>query len=349
MQTERFTRLISGSDDGAALDFCLCVRRTPIMVSFYDRSLLTVKAIGAGFNARNGYIRLHGSSYGGTTLYPTGGFDFYYAKIEGFDPFYHGIAISEEIHTKSLITMKGREADDFYSFLMRNFDLPLMKEWSGALWNWASTSVCREECGVLYMSNPGEQRVVPLPDGRKVCLQDLEVYDVQITPEQLENTVSALLRSGVIQIASTPQKKLEFNGMDDYFNRYGKKIVENLQRQLHPLTNYDGEAHNFTLKHKRLYPQQLAMVNGVVAGLTGVGTKKERRKKHSRYAILNEGMGTGKTVQGASICEALGVSKAMRRGKSLEAVYMDRDSVKYRNFVVRFLTQMPIYLNLLKM
>lgn len=334
MQITRFTRLISGSDDSAALDFCLCVRKTPVMVSFYDRSLLTVKAIGAGFNARGGYFRLHGTGYGSETLYPTGGFDFYSTKIEGFDPFYHGIALSEDIHAKSLITMRGREAEDFYSFLMRNFDLPLMREWSDALWNWASTSVCREECGILYMQNPEKRRIVPLPDGRKVCLQDLVVYDAQFTPEQLENAVSSMLRSGVIQITSVPQKKLEFNGMDDYFNRYGKKIVENLQKQLHPLTNYDGEAHNFTLKHKRLYPQQLAMVNGVVAGLTGVGTKKERRKNHSRYAILNEGMGTGKTVQGASICEAMAVSKTMRCGKSLEEAYLDRDSVKYRNIVM---------------
>ncbi len=334
MQIRKYARIVSGTDDSAALDFCLVVGRTPLMVSFFDRSLLTVKAIGAGFNARNSYVRLHGTPYGATTLYPQCGYDFYSAKIEGLDPFYHGIAVSEDIHKKSLITLKGREAEDFYSFLMHNFSLPLMREWSGALWNWASTSVCREECGILYMSNPEEKRIVPLPDGRKVCLQDLSVYDVQITLEQLENAVSSMLRSGIIRITDVPQNDLVFDGMDSYFNTYGKSIVDNLKKQLNPLTDYDGEAHNFTLKHKRLYPQQLAMVNGVVAGLTGRGTKKERRKNRSKYAILNEGMGTGKTLQGASICEAMAVSKAMRCGKSLESIYMDRDSVKYRNIVM---------------
>ena len=335
MEISKFTRIISGTDDGASLDFCLCTGQMPLMVSFFERSLQTLKAVGAGFNARNGHMRLHSSGYGsGITTYPSGAYDFYSTHIDGYDPFYHGIAISEELHKKNLVTTKGREAEDFYSFLMRNYDLPLMREWSDALWTWATGSVCQQQNGILYMAHPEEERIVPLPDGRKVSLQDLEVYRIELSPEALENAVTSLMRAGIIQITPIPQKKLEIKDMDDYFNRYGTKIVQNLQNQLDPLTEYDGEVHDFTLKHKRLYPQQAAMVNGVNAGLRGVGNKRERRKNHSRYAILNEGMGTGKTIQGAAACEAASVGTMLHGGADLKSVYMSRDSVNYRNIVM---------------
>lgn len=334
MEIVKYTRIISGTDDGGALDFCLCVQQVPLMVSFYERSLQTLKAIGAGYNARNSYMRLHGTGYGSVTVYPSGAYDFYSTRVDGYDPFYHGIAVAEEIHKKNLITTKGREKEDFYSFLMRNYDLPLMKEWAGALWNWATGCVCKEQKGVLYMAHPEEKRVLPLPDGRKVALQDLEVYRIDLSPETLEEAVSTLMRAGIIQITAKPQKKLEFKDMDDYFNRYGTKIVQNLEKQLTPLTKYDGEVHDYTLKHKRVYPQQAAMVNGVVAGMRGVGNKRERRKNHSRYEFFIEGMGCGKTLQGAAACEAASVG-AMLHGKTeLKDVYMDRDSVKYRNIVM---------------
>lgn len=335
MKVIQVNRMTVGTEDGASLDFCLCSKTTPLMVSFYERSLQTLKAIGASFNARNvGYVRLSGASYGSTSVYPAGGYDFYSTRIDGYDPFYHGVAVAKEMHTKFFVTQQGQEAEDFYSFLMRNYDLPLMKEWSDALWTWASRNVCKWEDGVIYMANPDADRFIPLPDGRKVSLKNLAVYQVHLSPAYLENAVSMLLRTDVIKITDVPQKKLEFNGMDDYFNRYGKKIVQNLEEQLDPLIDYKGDVGSFTLKHKRPYPQQAAMINGAVAGLRGTGTKAERRKNHSNYVILCEGMGTGKTIQGAAICEAYAVSKLLHGKASLKDIYMSRDAVKYRNIIM---------------
>ncbi len=334
MRTVYRKRITSGQTDSASLDFCLAVGTTPLMVSFFDRSLLTLKAIGASYNARGAYMRLIGGDSDGNGLYPNGEYDFYSTHVEGYDPFYHGIVVAKNLHEKFLMTTKGREADDFYSFLMRNYDLPLMKEWADVLWKWATTSVCRDQSGVLYTAEPSEKKMIPLPDGREIALEDLDVYQVNLSPDVLENAVSALLRTNAIKIAGSPQRKLEFKNMDEYFNRYGTKIVQNLKDQLDPLTEYDGEVDDFTLKHKRLYPQQVAMVNGATALLTGVGNKRERRKNHSRYVILNEGMGTGKTIQGASICEAISVAGSLRKGSDLKTVYLDKDVVKYRNIVM---------------
>lgn len=51
--------------------------------------------------------------------------------------------------------------------------------------------------------------------------------------------------------------------------------------------------HDFTVKGKRLYPQQIAQVNGDVALL-----------ENHRYAIINSGMGTGKTLMASCVAES---------------------------------------------
>lgn len=337
MLTKTQKRISSGSDV-AELDFALAAGMTPLMVSFYERSLLTMKAIGASFNAKRASMQLYGENRTNSLYVDDAAYDFYCTKVDGYDPFYHGIVIRKDLHEKYLITTEGREAEDFYSYLMRNHDLPLMREWAPALWNWAEKNICRRQIGELFLgkSHVVNTREIPLPDGRKVALADLKVYFLSdLSTEVLENCVTNLIHSGIIKVAERPQNKLEFDSMDDYFNRYGAKIVKNLSDQLDPLTDYTGEVDNFTLKHKRLYPQQIAMVRGVTSLLTGVGNKKERRKNHSRYGLLVEGMGTGKTIQGSAICEAVSVATALRGGKSLVDAYStDKDSVKYRNIVM---------------
>ena len=333
----KFQKKISSGADYAELDFVLASGGTPLIASFYDRSLQTMKAIGASFNAKRVQIQLVGDSRTNGLYANDGAYDFYCTKVDGYDPFYHGIVISRILHEKYLVTTAGQEADDFYSFLMRNHSLPLLKEWAQGLWNWAENTVCRRENGELYLNKVHNNcRTIQLPNGREVALEDVEVYYLGgLTPENLEKGVTGLLQAGVIRLTKKPQDRLQFESMDDYFNRYGGKIVKNLSEQLQPLAEYTGEVDNFTLKHKRLYPQQIAMVRGITALLTGVGNKKERRKNHSRYGLLVEGMGTGKTIQGASICEAVAVATALRGGKSLNATYStDKDDVTYRNIVM---------------
>lgn len=326
-------RFLSGQN-GAALDYCVACGETPLLISYFDRSLITVKAIGASFSSKHAGFTLLDKSYGRTNLYRGDcEYEYFTAQVDGYDPFYQGLVVNKELHNKYLITTASHEAEDFYTFLMRNYDLPLMREWKDAFWKWAQSNVCRCEDGMLYAPND-EVRIIPLSDGRKVNLNDIKVYNIQLTQAELDIAVSALLRTDAIKFCDTPQKPLEFENMDDYFNRYGVKLVEGLQKDLKPLTDYETEVSTFTLKHKRLYPQQIAMVNGISALLTGVGNKKERRKSRSSYGILNEGMGTGKTLQGASICESLAVRKELRKGRTLTEVYHDKDSVKYRNIIM---------------
>ena len=75
----------------------------------------------------------------------------------------------------------------------------------------------------------------------------------------------------------------------------------------------------------RLYPQQLAVVNGAQAAL----------KKHS-FVFMNEGMGTGKTIQSLSVIEGFENQKWLDRhpGANLTDCYMSKDNVAYRTIIM---------------
>ena len=316
-------RFMSGQDT-AALDYCLTCGRTILLLSYFDRSLITVKAIGASFSSKYAEMCLFGGYNGRDAVHHYGAeYEYYTTAVDGYDPFYQGVVINKELHKKYLITTDSREPEDFYNFLMRNYDLPLMYEWKDVLWKWAQGKVCRSDEGLLFAPDD-KVRMIRLPDGSQVNLEEIKVYHIGLSQEELDNAVSALLRTGAIKITDIPQKPLEFKNMDEYFTRYGNKLVKQLKKDLKPLMDYEKEVSGFTLKHKRLYPQQAAMVNGI-ANLLGGGTGKraERRKNRSTYAILNQGMGVGKTIQALSICEALGVSKELRKGRTLKEVYLD--------------------------
>lgn len=79
------------------------------------------------------------------------------------------------------------------------------------------------------------------------------------------------------------------------------------------------------LKGKRLYPQQIAQVNGDVALL-----------ENHRYAIINSGMGTGKTLMASCVAESFFVRKWLRShpDKTLADAYASDSNISYRNIVM---------------
>ena len=113
--------------------------------------------------------------------------------------------------------------------------------------------------------------------------------------------------------------------MDEYFKEYGSSLVKNLEKDIHPLRSLDGEVHDFTVKGKRLYPQQIAQVNGDVALL-----------ENHRYAIINSGMGTGKTLMASCVAESFFVRKWLRShpDKTLADAYASDSNISYRNIVM---------------
>ena len=236
----------------------------------------------------------------------------YVGRLErGMEKICHGLAVSGEIGKRFIITKKKDVHKDLYSYLMNNFQLPLLKEWIPYFLDAGKENLKIEEPQVL-----GDDA------GR---FQETCIVVSSITEELLEQMVSNGLKSGAIRIGKGPQKKLEFQGLDEYFTKYGHTIVNNLRQKLNPLSPLKERVETAALLHKRLYPQQSAVTNGLIELLDS-----------SSYGIMNCGCGTGKTIMGCTAVEAWFYKKYLRKykDKTLKDAYLDSKAVKYRNIVM---------------
>lgn len=296
--------------------------RTPVVVAAYDRSLQTLKGFSASLNYCSGKMVVDDAEQ---FFLKDEEYQAYFQPINmGKEKFYHMVATHKKLGKNLLLTKKGCEAEDLYNYLMKEFAFPLLKEWKDELYDY-----CIEHkyihCSCDYV--PGRNSItnsIPFA-GSSLALSSVSVVKICMTEAMMKHTIEDLFASGKICITEKPQKSLNFKDMNEYFNEYGYRLVSNLKEQIHPLTELDGEVHDFSLKHLRLYPQQAAQVNGGLALL-----------EQSNYMIMNHGMGTGKTLCGASLIEGFFGRKWLRQnaGKNLKDLYMERDNLKYRNIVM---------------
>lgn len=313
----------------ANLDFMLVTKSNePVVVSFFERSQQLVRSIGAGLNySKSICIRKISNPKVTSCVYNCKGFDVFVTPVTyKKEKFFHGLAISKELNERFLISTEQYMEEHVYNLLMKNFDLPLLKQWSGPILKQMEKSQ-----HVVINQNPliagqhSMSKSLAIGNG-KIVLDELQILACSsLTEATLEEDVSFLLKNKSICISERPQKKLEFNDMDSYFVRYGHTLVENLEKQLVPLTELNGNIDNMCLNTMRLFPQQAAQVNAVV-----------KRLNKSSFCILNNGMGTGKTIEGCSICEAFHIEKWLRAnpGKSLKDAYSDKDNINYRVIVM---------------
>lgn len=242
----------------------------------------------------------------------------------GRSRFFYGLAVNNDLGKDYMITTKESLYEDFYNLCMNNYKLPLLKEWMEPIFdtavkrrmvNTSSKSTC--------FSNDMDKRIVL--HGKEVSLSEILVYSNSLTNETLTEIVRELLSSGVICISKNKQERLEFKNFDDYITKYGSAIVKKLDEYIVPLVPLTGECEGVALKHKRLYPQQAACVNGIEALI----------RSGENYGFLNEGMGVGKTIQAASIIEQYFNRKYMRthKGATLKDVF-ESGEVAYRNVIM---------------
>ena len=152
----------------------------------------------------------------------------------------------------------------------------------------------------------------------------LLAYEVSLTGEVLQELVANGLRKHEIFITKIPQNPLQFDNMDDYFMKYGASLIENLEKKLNPLVELKETVDEIVFLDKRLYPQQAAIVNGLIECM-----------RYSSYAFLNEDMGCGKTLQGLGVLEGFFTQMMMKRThKSIKEIYLDDTAVTYRNIIM---------------
>lgn len=291
----------------AYLEYALVNEETAYVLSFFERSFSTIKSIGASLNTD--VLRLKDRRYMQGEEYSV-----YYAPVVyGKEKFFHAIAVKKTVNEDFFITKENTKEKDFYSFLMNNYSLPLLEEWSHVLFQTSlERGYLRTESRAVW-GEYAECRNLPYV-----------VYDVFFTENDLKEMVSNLLSKKKIVISEKQMEPLEFKNMDEYFKNYGHTLVENLQKEVKPYCELDGNINHLVLKNKRLFPQQAAQVNGVCTML-----------EHSKYAILNMGMGTGKTICSASMAEGYFINKFfhVHPKATLKDAY-EEGTINYRNIVM---------------
>lgn len=235
------------------------------------------------------------------------------------------LCISEAIGKRFLITTPERMNDDFYSFLMENYDMPLLPEWMDAVRSYlcpryVSNARLRIICEKKY------ENILEV-HGVKAC--EMLAFDFRgMSEKYLEDCISTLLMRKTICITPEEQEPLnipEEDGFNAYITHYGSSLVDNLSSMLQPYSPLKANV-DIAIKEKSLFPQQAACVNGAIA-LHNSGI---------RYAILNEGMGVGKTLQGISTVEGIAVEKyrKIHPKATLEDIYRDEKALNYRAVII---------------
>lgn len=298
----------------AYLDYALVGERLYV-ASFYERSLSVVKSLAASLNTDTAVINGHVVHSGKDTFKV-----FFSPVVYGKEKFYHVFAVNEDINQSFFISKHENREEDFYHYLMNNYNLPLLSNWKYSLFHEAVGRNYVKLVSYPYCS--GINKTDENGDSKEASL---EVYEVSLLEEDLKTMVSEMLMEKKIQITEKPMKPLELSSMDEYFKNYGHVLVENLNKHIDPISPLNGNIDYMVLNQMRLYPQQAAQVNGVTELL-----------KKSNYAILNMGMGTGKTICATSIAEGYFIKKYLQeyKDKDLRDVYRNDDVINYRNIVM---------------
>jgi len=312
-------------------------RNNVVAAEFFDRSKAAVVGMGASF-MQDGSQKVKRVTIRGEEKCPS-----QFANVEGkaWDVFYTnfffdydrcnvGLVLSKGIGSRYILTTMDMLLDDFYHTLMNNYNLPLLKEWTSYL--------------LAAFQNKGmvtQKIIVHQPEGfcGTICLKgketpvtSLQLLSVDATEDQLKAVVAEGLRTKRICISAIPQKSLDFGktgkSLDAYMSNYGNYLQKNVENAIEPLMPLKDTVDSFVTKKMRPYPQQAAIINGMIA-------LKERGKK---YGFLNCGMGCGKTLMGIGVVEGYANKRwlDMHHGKSLKDMYLSDpdDQPKYRVIIM---------------
>lgn len=286
-------------------------RKVALVYSCYERSEIALRGFTANIGLGNVNLYPDQDTGGDITIFPKTQTNNYHTKLmRGKEPINHALCISEDLNETYIVTSEQAQDKDIYNWLMNHFDLPLLIDWVPYL----------REAGKEHMSRIETEVYGNVPE----WAQNAIVYEMSMTDVALQELVTNGLRNRKIKISDKPQEPLQFNGMDDYFLKYGSSLIENLEKKLDPLVELKDTVEEVAFLKKRYFPQQAAIVNGLMECM-----------KHSSYAILNEDMGCGKTLQGMGIPEGFFNKMIMEANHiSAEEVYKDSSLVKYRNIVM---------------
>lgn len=235
----------------------------------------------------------------------------------------------QEKHTPYILSTKEDITDDLYSHLMNKYELPLRSEWKEFLFHylyenrfltilkdWRYPTVFSVEDFKIYRN------------GKWIPAKDLILYNLNLEEPGLEGIITSAVKSGAIKVSDMPTPDVEYKGLDDYMIANKKNLWSNITKQIDELVHVKTPeiyAKNVVFKTKRLFEKQQEKVMGAVRSLqSGV-----------KYALLNQGMGVGKTIQSLAVVEEFFNERFLKNhpDKTLKDCYTP-GNVTYRNIII---------------
>lgn len=305
---------VSAGNIIAYVHYCIAVNDDLLILSDFHKSYLSVSGIAACLSLGNEPVRILedgqvAASFNTNQI----SMESYNLKMRiGWETVYQGISIANQIGNEYLFVRKKKRIKDLYSFFMNRFELPILREWSGYL---LETAIKK---GYI-------KRIEPNIYGETDLMIEHELYVCKITEQDFAKMISSGLASKEICISPHDQKPLVFQNLDDYFGKYGHTLVDNLEKIIEPLCELKDKVDEAVFMHKRLFPQQSAIVNGAVAAL-----------KQKNYAFIIAGMGCGKTLQALGVAEAFFQSQYLQKHPeyTVKDLYLDSSLINYRVIVM---------------
>lgn len=298
------------------------------LISVYERSKETVYGFWA--NAHKTIMRERGGVFATPTQEGVPYISNFCSISYGKEGAWGAYLYNPMLKKKTFLCRKDRIYDDFFSYVMENFKLPFLKEWSKPLLDlWVAKGLANIGHTVIGLMEGEEDKIkIDLRgNGGIVSLSEIEVVrlSVGVVQQTVIESLQELHRTGEVFIAHTPQEPITVKTLDEYLQEYGQSVVDNMKKVIKPLTGLNGNVDNVALKRLRLYPQQVAIVNGAQAAL----------KKHN-FVFMNEGMGTGKTIQSLSVIDGIENQKWLDRhpGSTLSDCFSGSSNVAYRAIVM---------------
>lgn len=267
--------------------------------------------------------------------YPTKGSSYchFIGKISGnYRTFYEGMVISEAVDNEVLFTTEGEVVADYYNFLMTNFKLPLLKEWSEYLYlESIRQSVVSVVRNAVRTTTKSADMLSMIHGDKTINLAELQVVNVAGMSEELLRTIvsNGLANNKIFLEVETHQKmnKLQVDGMDEYTVQFGPSLCENLEKEkIRPKSKtLRRSVEGLALLDRKLYAPQAACTSGIV----------ESMFSGDKYIFVSEEMGCGKTIQSAAAVEAYYNQKWLRKnpGKTLKDCFLSGE-VAYRTVVI---------------
>lgn len=297
----------------AYLDYAVAAEGQLLVLSCFSNSELALKGVCANIGLTGEPVRVFSEEELLASYSRKLEMEHYHTKLlSGREQIYQSLSISASVNKEFLFIHRQDVYGGLYSFFMSQYEFPILREWTEYLWTQARNR------GLMEF-------VEPEIHGDTDLFTEYLVIRNSMNNDELQEILSYGLSQKKISITNKEQNRLHFSDMDDYFEKYGHTLVDNLEKLLKPLSPMKELVEELAFVNKSPFPQQAAIINGAVECLN-----------HKNYAFLIESMGAGKTLQGMGIAEAYFNQKYLKQHPdvSIKDVYMDGRLVNYRVIVM---------------